>query len=96
MLGGEREPEGMIFQQEYDYEDDYGQEYDDDKKDEFMMGGSRERKMSNLQIPEGQRRNRNYNDNNEDGAFPLGNMEDISPEEMDSQMYSMIHKQNSS
>lgn len=51
MLGGEAEPEGMDFG--YDY-GDYGDEgAEEDPYDVIMMGGNKERKMSQLQVPAG-------------------------------------------
>ena len=45
MMGGEPEPEGMIFHNGQDgYDQEYGDEYEEERRDVFMMGGSRERK----------------------------------------------------
>ena len=56
MLGGEAEPEGMRFDN-YDYGDEEYYDEDDARRYDYM-GGSKERKMSQLQIPDGQKKNR--------------------------------------
>lgn len=61
MLGGEAEPEGMQFDHDYGYEEEYYDEDDARRYDTIMMGGSKERKMSQLQIPDGQKKNRPSN-----------------------------------
>lgn len=60
MLGGEAEPLGMRFDQ-YGDEDGYYEEDDAARyyNDLHMMGGSKERKMSQLQIPDGQKKKAN-------------------------------------
>jgi len=101
MLGGEAEPEGMDFG--YDYGDEGAEE---DPYDVIMMGGNKERKMSQLQVPSGSKgsmRRSNPSGDSQDsqgGNFPLGEMRELSQDEYenhsDSQMFSMVQKQNSS
>ena len=97
MLGGEAEPYGMDFGPGYeDYE--YGDEEDDQRR-EMYMGGNKERKMSELKVPDGEKKRNRHSHDDENGNqnFPLGNhMDDLSQDEYESQLFSMVQKQNSS
>ena len=90
MLGGEAEPEGM-------YDDQYGEEYEYGEEANYYqernyMGGSKEKKGNNLQVPTGKGRkggNHGSEDEGNERNFPL---EDLSEGELESQMFSMVQK----